>query len=710
MNAPVLTGPAAITPGLRLPDPVAAYWVSQVHIRLRREVGWCWHQRFGRTDPQDGALPPTTERSGEILDWVRFEDQKRRFFTDDPTGEYLSASLKHLQHSPDREGVWALASHTLKLDDTAQFLLALGVAQRLDAGLGPVFASCTNDLSRPFPTAALAQRLWDDPAAIARTLIDDHPLFSCGLLRRGDGPDSWQWPLEVMGRVANALTGLDSQNQLEEAPVSDPQLHRLDSSLEATACRLAHRGPESLEIIPLRSPADTDYPGWAAALTSASGRPLWLVPDSVIYDAVALCERSTLAWLSGADLMLPNIPTKAAPPLEGLALRCLKHPVRWFVPVHGPDTFDGLPSAVRSSDAILPSLTYDQRLALLLDGLGADGERLRDTVRECARRFRLEAPAIRHVTAELRDTPGLDPSQLTAACHGVTRDRHDDLTQRVIPRFKGDDLVLPPAQRRQFREIFTAMRTLTEVHYRWGTARVWNEGGLAVLFCGPPGTGKTMAAEALASELELDLYRIDLSQVVNKYIGETEKNLRRVFDAAEASDSILFFDEADALFGKRTEVKDAHDRFANIEISYLLERMERFKGLAILATNRRKDLDEAFLRRLRYVIEFPMPGVPERERIWRASIPAHVDAEELDFHFLAKQFSFAGGHIRSVIFNACLQAASSPPESQLPAGKVGRLTMRDVLVQVKRELDKLNRAAGDEQFGSYAGAIAEWAA
>ena len=165
----------------------------------------------------------------------------------------------------------------------------------------------------------------------------------------------------------------------------------------------------------------------------------------------------------------------------------------------------------------------------------------------------------------------------------------------------------------------------------------------AVMFCGPPGTGKTMAAEALASELRLPMYRIDLSQVINKYIGETEKNLRRIFDAAEAADCLLFFDEADALFGKRTEVKDAHDRFANIEISYLLERMERFKGLAVLATNRRKDLDEAFVRRLRYIVEFPVPGVAERAQIWRQVFPPVVDAHALDLPFLAEHFELAGG-------------------------------------------------------------------
>jgi SpoVK/Ycf46/Vps4 family AAA+-type ATPase len=249
------------------------------------------------------------------------------------------------------------------------------------------------------------------------------------------------------------------------------------------------------------------------------------------------------------------------------------------------------------------------------------------------------------------------------------------------------------------------MRALTVVHYHWGTARVWNESGLSVLFCGSPGTGKTMSAEVLAQELKLPMYRIDLSQVVNKYIGETEKNLKRIFDAAELQECILFFDEADALFGKRTDVKDAHDRFANIEISYLLERMERFKGLAILATNRRKDLDEAFMRRLRYLIEFPVPDFAERKRIWSQVFPDNVDISELDLRFLARQFQLSGGYIRSIAFNACLRAAD--PDNPDAAEKI---TMRDALLAVKRELEKMNRSASEEIFGDYRHLLREEAA
>ena len=708
MNAPVLTGPAAITPGLQVPDRHAAYWLSQVHIRLRREIVWCWHQRLGRSDPRDGSLPAAIEPSAEVLDWVRYADQKRRFLAEDPAGSYLTSCLCRLEPPVEDNGTWALAASTLDLDDAAQFLLALGVSQHLDAGLGPVFAACANDQGRPYPTAALAQRLWDEPAAIARIMTSDHPLFDYGLIRASARAPTWQGALEVPNLVAHAVSGLRGPDPGGARPLADLQLHLLDETLEMLARQLARRAPAGLEIVGLRGPISADYRGWAAALTAPSGRPLLPVPEPDVADAEALCERSTVAWLHGADMLLPEV--QATRPLEGAAPRCLRHPVRWLVPLHGAGALAGVTTAVRRVDAVLPPLRYEQRLTLLMDGLGPAGENLNQAAAECARRFRLEAPAIRRIAADLRLVPDLNAARLAAACRGAGTDRHDPTTQHVAPRFTSNDLVLPAAQMRQFHEIRNAMRTLTEVHYRWGTARAWNEGGLAVLFCGPPGTGKTMAAEALASELDLDLYRIDLSQVVNKYIGETEKNLRRVFDAAEASDCILFFDEADALFGKRTEVKDAHDRFANIEVSYLLERMERFKGLAILATNRRKDLDEAFMRRLRYVIEFPIPGVPERERIWRAGIPAHVDAEELDFRFLARQFAFSGGHIRSVIFNACLQAAGDPPEAPLPKGKVGRLTMRTVLVQVRRELDKLNRATSDEQFGAYAQSIAEWAA
>ncbi|MCA9662287.1 MAG: ATP-binding protein, partial [Myxococcales bacterium] len=272
------------------------------------------------------------------------------------------------------------------------------------------------------------------------------------------------------------------------------------------------------------------------------------------------------------------------------------------------------------------------------------------------------------------------------------------LAERVEPRFALGDLVLPGKQAAQIVELRRAVAALPRAYGAWGLGRALGEPGLSALFAGPPGTGKTMAAECLAADLGLPLYRIDLSQVVSKYIGETEKNLREVFVAAEARDLVLFFDEADAIFGKRTEVRDAHDRYANLEVSYLLARMERARGLMILATNRKEDLDPAFLRRLRVIIDFPMPGADERRRIWERVLPPVLDRRGLDLGFLAKRFELSGGTIRAAAISACLQSAA---EGGPPA-----LTMDHLIVALWRELDKLGRALSPAIFGPFAGVVA----
>jgi hypothetical protein len=410
---------------------------------------------------------------------------------------------------------------------------------------------------------------------------------------------------------------------------------------------------------------------------------------------------STLAWLRGAILDVPLSMLTAdtrehdgpiAPPVRGL-------PIVLTVGIDDPGAMKRLPPDALPAIRIRP-LSYRARLALWRTHLGNELQQnpdLAEAVADTARRFRHEAPVIIRVCrtlAQLGRAPRAE--DLHAACRADID--LGELAQRLEPRFQLADLMLPSKQARQIDEVIRAVRYLTAVHYEWGTARAWNESGLSALFAGAPGTGKTMAAEVIAAEADMPLYRIDLSQVVNKYIGETEKNLRRLFDAADSVDAILFFDEADALFGKRTEVRDAHDRYANLEVSYLLERMERFKGLAILATNRKKDLDEAFLRRLRFVIDFPMPGEEERRRIWKSVIPPEVDASALDLSFL-NRFQLAGGHIRSIVFHACLQSAGGGDER--------RLDMSTVLRAVRREMDKLGRATSREQFGSFADGLEE---
>jgi SpoVK/Ycf46/Vps4 family AAA+-type ATPase len=258
----------------------------------------------------------------------------------------------------------------------------------------------------------------------------------------------------------------------------------------------------------------------------------------------------------------------------------------------------------------------------------------------------------------------------------------DELGRRVEPAARWADLVLPEPQREILRQIVAHVRRRSVVYQDWGFERMLRRGlGITALFAGASGTGKTLAAEVVAGELGLDLFVIDLSQVVSKYIGETEKNLRRVFDAAERGGAVLLFDEADALFGKRSEVKDSHDRYANLEVSYLLMRMETYRGLAVLTTNQKKALDPAFTRRLRFVVDFPFPDVRERAEIWRRVIPPQTPVEGLAVEGLAR-LTVAGGSIRNIALGAAFLAADEG----------AALTMRHLLAAARTEYVKCERS------------------
>ena len=273
------------------------------------------------------------------------------------------------------------------------------------------------------------------------------------------------------------------------------------------------------------------------------------------------------------------------------------------------------------------------------------------------------------------------------ACRDSVRPRLDSLAQRLEPKATWNDLVLPDEQMRQMRQIAGQVRDRHRVYDEWGFARTMNRGfGISALFAGESGTGKTMAAEVIANDLQLNLYRIDLSAVVSKYIGETEKNLRKLFDAAERGGAILFFDEADALFGKRSEVKDSHDRYANIEINYLLQRMEAFSGLAILATNMKGALDNAFSRRLRFIVNLPFPGVKERKQIWQKALPPETPSQDLDFERLAR-LNLSGGNIHSIALNAAFIAAQDGHT----------VTMPILMTATRAELKKLEKGFSESE-------------
>jgi hypothetical protein len=310
-----------------------------------------------------------------------------------------------------------------------------------------------------------------------------------------------------------------------------------------------------------------------------------------------------------------------------------------------------------------------------------------------AGQFILTTDQIRDAVATAQDLAvqrggPLAAEDLFAAARVHSNPRLSGLARKIIPRYSWQDIILPDDKIAILREIVATVLGRPIVLEAWGVGRkLAASSGVTILFAGPPGTGKTMAAEVIATELGLDLFKIDLSTIVSKYIGETEKNLERIFNEAQSSNAILFFDEADAIFGKRSEVKDAHDRYANIEISYLLQRMEAYDGVTILATNLRANLDEAFTRRLQFAVDFPFPEEEDRLRIWQTLFPPTVPrAPELDFGLLARRFKLAGGSIRNIIVSAAfLAAAAGTP-----------VTMDLLLHATRRELQKMGRLVNEK--------------
>jgi SpoVK/Ycf46/Vps4 family AAA+-type ATPase len=343
-----------------------------------------------------------------------------------------------------------------------------------------------------------------------------------------------------------------------------------------------------------------------------------------------------------------------------------------------------IPDAAQRADLWRRNLNGDTPPGLDLAGTMSQFRLTAEQVHRAALSARMQAHA--------REA-ALDEEQLKAGARSQNAAGLERLARRIEPAVRFSDLVLPPETQAQLQEL------LTRARYREQVLDVWKMGGpaarrrgLTALFAGPSGTGKTMAAEVLAGELGLDLYTVDLATVVDKYVGETEKNLDRIFAEAERINGVILFDEADALFGKRSEVSDAHDRYANVEVAYLLQRMELFEGIAILATNLRANLDEAFTRRLDSLVDFPEPEEPYRRQLWERSLGSRMPREgDLDLDFLARSFKLAGGGIRNIVVAAAYAAAD----------RGGSVAMADLIRSTQREYLKMGRLCVESEFGPY---------
>lgn len=337
----------------------------------------------------------------------------------------------------------------------------------------------------------------------------------------------------------------------------------------------------------------------------------------------------------------------------------------------------------RAFDVSAPTAVETE--ALWRAELGAAADRLNGRIASIAKQFPMPSSEIRGAARAVAHAGDELDGALWAECKKRSRRRLEGLAERIEPQATWDDLVLPDLQLKTVRQIASHVRQRSRVYDSWGFAKKSVRGlGITALFTGPSGTGKTLAAEVIAGCLDIDLYRIDLSQVVSKYIGDTEKNLRKIFEAAEGSGAALLCDEADALFGKRSEVRDSHDRYANIEVGYLLQRMEAYGGLVILTTNMHGALDSAFMRRLRFVVGFPFPEFEDRRKIWERAFPASMPRANIDVDRLA-ELSLTGGNIRNIALGAAFLAA----EEERPVSM-------DHLVSASRsEFSKLERPMPD---------------
>lgn len=581
-------------------------------------------------------------------------------------------------------------------------LLLLCAGVELDAAFPDLCAAIHRDAASMQPTLSLALATLAEPHWSA--LLPDAPLRRWRHIEIAPGASLTRAPIRIDERILHYLVGLDAPEPRLAAIASrvarDPEpIASLGRHAEAIAEAWRATEHGTLPVVALRGEDRTALRATAAEAAAMIGLELWRMRASALPASPAELELLQRMWereaILGARALL--LEDDAADGGREILERFVES-MRGVIIV----ATDRAPSPAGRPTLLFEIERIDvvEQRALWASALGA--HRVDGWVPELVAQFDFSAGSITAVAQQVlatttagdlstRPAPTAMRERVWNACRSRTRGAMEELAQRIEPRATWDDLVLGSGQMSTLREIASQVRGRATVYERWGFSAKLSRGlGITTLFAGASGTGKTMAAEVLAGELQLDLYRIDLSQVVSKYIGETEKNLRRVFDAAEAGGAILLFDEADALFGKRSEVKDSHDRYANIEVGYLLQRMEAYRGLAILTTNMRSALDTAFLRRLRFVVEFPFPDAAQRAEIWRRVMPASTPTDGLDLTQLAR-LTVPGGNIINIALNGAFLAAE--------AGEPVR--MGHLLRAARSEYAKLEKPLTDAEIGGW---------
>lgn len=634
------------------------------------------------------------------------EDELRGLYIPDAEADRL---LGEETEDTAEERVAALSA-ACGLSGLEEGIVRLCLAAETRPGIERLIAYAQDDVSRRRPRVELALRLLaDDPLAALGAFDEQMPLRRHRLVELLDDPGQPATPLPsktlvLDDRVLRFLLGGDG---IDAAIAAWTRLHPAPGPLHAAT-------PE-VDLV-ARHPATVLTPPVVALWGPDPGR----IRDTALYIASA----SSLGCLVEFDATRAREGTAGADDALARAGReaALQHGALLVTGVDALEAAarDQLIAAAERSAAPLtllaseaeaafpgpllhvPGLDYESRLELWNESLSdMESDAGADEIAALAGKFRLGKDAITaavrtaHGRAVARDPgrPSIGRQDLYAGARAQSAPILGTLASKIAPHYVWDDIVLEDDPLEQLREFCGMIEHRHLVYDTWGFDRKLAMGkGVIALFAGQSGTGKTMAADVIAGQLGLELYKIDLSGVVSKYIGETEKNIGAIFRDAESSNAILFFDEADALFGKRSEVRDAHDRYANIETAYLLQRMEEYSGAVILSTNLKMNLDEAFLRRMHFVIDFPMPEEPYRLRIWKSTIPPELPLDPgIDLGFLARQFKISGGNIRNIVLAAAFLAAEDG----------GPMGMRHLIRATRREFQKLGRMVTEAEFGDH---------
>jgi hypothetical protein len=596
-----------------------------------------------------------------------------------------------------------LLEKSLGLSKFDSHVLALCAAMELNTRIADLCAKAQGYPNKPYPNFNLAFALFDDPDWNA--LAPNAPLRYWRLLEinQPSAQALTSSAISIDERILNYLKGL---NYLDDrlAPLMDPMTSRQDdgalppSQQWAVDHIIGHltaaNGKERLPYIELLGHDIASKRLIAGKVAHASGLNLYAIDLKTLPSHTGDFETFVRLWQRESMLMplALYISIDGASEAEKTLLK------RFLERCNGTvflDRLDSKAESVRNRISVeINKPTPQEQQRLWIEALqDHSAYQTEEQPQRLSEQFSFSQDEIKYLAKAALAIDSQNPAALNdlwKTCRIAARAGMEQLATRIDAKAEWDQLVLPQEQKTLLRQITDQVILRNRVYNAWGFREKMNRGlGINALFAGESGTGKTMAAEVIANELQLDLFRIDLSAVVNKYIGETEKNLRKLFDAAEDSGAILFFDEADALFGKRSEVKDSHDRYANIEINYLLQRMESYRGLAILATNMKNSLDKAFMRRLRFIVDFPFPGVEERKDIWKKAFPPDTPVDQaLDYQRLAA-LNLTGGSIQNVALNAAFLAAQE---------NNGRVTMPLILSAARTEFKKLERPAKESDF------------